>query len=86
MARLRDAPCDDWPPETERSCRIGLLHVKGLDPQMLKERLWEMRRFFTVAIKQHKFSGLRVMPNVGTAIDKVDAFCDGVLGVTKAIG
>ena len=50
------------PVETERSCGIGLLHVEGLDPQALKERLWDKHRVITVAIKHAEFSGLRVTP------------------------
>jgi isopenicillin-N epimerase len=72
--------------ESERSCGIGLLHVEGLDPQALKERLWEKHRIITVAIKHAEFSGLRVTPNVDTAVEEVDVFVDAVLKAVKAIG
>jgi isopenicillin-N epimerase len=74
------------PDETERSCGIGLLHVEGLDPQALKDRLWEKHRIITVAIKHAEFSGLRITPNVDTTVEEIDVFVDAVLKAVKAIG
>jgi isopenicillin-N epimerase len=74
------------PRETGRSCGIGLLHVEGLDPQALRERLWEKDRIITVAIKHAEFSGLRVTPNIDTAVEEIDVFADAVLKAVKAIG
>jgi selenocysteine lyase/cysteine desulfurase len=74
------------PEETERSCGIGLLHVEGLDPQKLRERLWEKHRIITVAIKHAEFAGIRVTPNVDIAIEEIDVFVDAVLKAIKAIG
>jgi selenocysteine lyase/cysteine desulfurase len=74
------------PSESDRSCGIGLLHVDGIDPQALKQRLWEKHRIITVAIKHAEFSGLRVTPNVDTSVEEVDVFVDAVLKAIKAIG
>jgi isopenicillin-N epimerase len=74
------------PSESERSCGIGLLHVDGIDPQTLKQRLWDKNRIITVAIKHAEFSGLRVTPNVDTAVEEVDVFVDAVLKAIKALG
>jgi selenocysteine lyase/cysteine desulfurase len=74
------------PRETERSCGIGLLHVEGIDPQALKEWLWEKQRIITIAIRHAEFSGIRVTPNVDTAVEEVDVFVDAVLKAIKAIG
>jgi isopenicillin-N epimerase len=74
------------PHEADRSCGIGLLHVDGLDPHSLKERLWEKHRIITVAIKHAEFSGLRVTPNIDTAVEEIDAFVEAVLKAVKAIG
>src|SRR5208337_4398131 len=67
------------PEESERSCGIGLLHVEGIDPLKLKERLWEKHRIITVGIKHAEFSGIRVTPNVDIAVDEIDVFVDAVL-------
>jgi selenocysteine lyase/cysteine desulfurase len=72
--------------ETERTCGIGLLHVEGIDPQDLKQRLWERHRIISVAIKHAEFSGLRVTPNVDTTVEEIDVFVDAVLKAIKAIG
>ncbi len=72
--------------ESERSCGIGLLHIEGLDPQKLKERLWEKHRIITVAINHAEFSGLRITPNVDIAVEEIDVFVDAVLKAVKAIG
>ncbi len=69
-----------------RSSGIGLLHVEGLDPQALKTWLWEKHRIITVAIKHAEFSGLRVTPNIDTAVEEIDVFVDAVLKAIKAIG
>ncbi len=74
------------PRECDRSCAIGLLHVDGIDPPKLKERLWSKHRIITVAIKHAEFSGLRITPNVDTAADEIDVFADAVLKAIKAIG
>ncbi len=74
------------PTETERSCGIGLLHVEGLDPQALKDRLWEKHRIITVPIKHAEFSGLRITPNVDTSVEDIDVFVEAVLKSVKAIG
>jgi isopenicillin-N epimerase len=74
------------PIEADRSTGIGLLHVDGLDPQALKERLWTRHRIITVAIKHAEFSGIRVTPNVDTAVAEIDVFVDAVREAVKAIG
>jgi isopenicillin-N epimerase len=72
--------------ECARSCGIGLLHVEGIDPQKLKDRLWEKHRIITFVIKHSEFSGLRVTPNIDTAVEEIDVFADAVLKAIKAIG
>ena len=74
------------PHEPERSCGIGLFHVEGIDPQALKDRLWEKHRIITFAINHAEFSGLRVTPNVDTAVADIDLFVESVLKSIKAIG
>jgi selenocysteine lyase/cysteine desulfurase len=74
------------PTETDRSCGIGLLSIEGLDPQALKEKLWDKHRIITVSIKHAEFSGLRVTPNVDTSTDDIDTFCEAVMSAMKAIG
>jgi isopenicillin-N epimerase len=74
------------PPESERSCGIGLLHVEGIDAATLKTRLWDKHRIITTAIKHAEFSGLRVTPNVDTSVEDIDVFVEAVLKSIKAIG
>jgi selenocysteine lyase/cysteine desulfurase len=74
------------PSETERSCGIGLLHVEGIQPQALRERLWDKYKILTFAIGHEEFSGLRITPNVDTSTDDVDVFVDAVLKSVKVLG
>ena len=74
------------PDQTERSCAIGLLHIEGLDPYTLKDRLLAKDRIITIAIKHDAFSGLRVTPNVDTSVEEIDVFVEAVLKAIKAIG
>jgi hypothetical protein len=37
-------------------------------------------------IKHSEFSGLRVTPNIDTAVEEIDVFADAVLKAIKAIG
>ncbi len=74
------------PTETDRSCGIGLLHIDGIDPQTLKQRLWDKHRIITTAIKHNEFNGLRITPNVETSVEDIDVFVDSVLKSVKAIG
>ena len=74
------------PQETERSCGIGLLHVEGIEPRTLRERLWDRHKILTIAIGHDEFSGLRITPNVDTSVDDIDVFVDAVLKAVKAIG
>ncbi len=74
------------PVESDRSCGIGLLHVDGIDPLTLKQRLWEKHRIITTPIKHDEFAGLRVTPNVDTSVEDIDVFVNAVLKAIKAIG
>ena len=74
------------PKEPERSCAIGLLHVDGVDPQALKERLWDKHRIITIAIRHAEFSGLRITPNVDTSVQEIDVFVDAVQKSIKSLG
>ena len=72
--------------EVDQSCGIGLLHVEGLDPAVLKARLWETHRIIVVAIKHAEFDGIRVTPNVDTSVEEIDVFVDAVLRAIRSIG
>ena len=74
------------PSESDRSCGIGLLHVDGIDPSALKQRLWDKHRIITTPIKHDEFSGLRITPNVDTSVEDIDVFVGAVLKAIKAIG
>jgi selenocysteine lyase/cysteine desulfurase len=74
------------PTESDRSCGIGLLHVDGIDPAILKQRLWDKHRIITTPIKHAEFAGLRITPNVETSVEDIDVFVDAVLKAIKAIG
>ena len=74
------------PAETGRSTGIGLLHVEGIDPVALRDRIWASDRIIAVAIKHAEFGGLRVTPNVDTAVQEIDVFVDAVLKAVKTIG
>jgi selenocysteine lyase/cysteine desulfurase len=74
------------PNDPARSTGIGLLHVDGVEPRVLKERLWEKQRIITVAIQHAEFRGLRVTPNVDTSLAEVETFVDAVIEAIRAVG
>jgi isopenicillin-N epimerase len=68
--RLRTPGYEDDP----ASGGIGLIGIEGIDSGKLADYLWDKQRIVTIAIKHDQFEGIRVTPNVYTALDEVDVF------------
>lgn len=66
------------PVESERSCGIANVGIKGLKPADMATKLLEDYGIFTVAIDGAGVYGCRVTPNVFTTEPELDAFVDAL--------
>lgn len=62
---------------------IGTVEVEGIEPNALRDHLWNEHRIITVAINHEEFRGLRISPSVYTTLPELDRFIDVVDGVAK---
>ena len=64
------------PKELQRSCGIGNIGVKNIEPKVLAKTLLEEFKIFTVAINQDNVRGCRITPNVYTTTAELDRFIE----------
>lgn len=62
---------------------ILVVNIRGINPEKLKQYLWEKHRIFVVAIKHERFEGIRVTPNVYTTVDEIDRFGDVIEAIAR---
>ena len=62
---------------------IANVEVVGVEPNALRDHLWQEHRIITVAINHPEFRGLRVSPSVYTTKQELDRFIDVVDHVAK---
>lgn len=60
------------------ACAIGLLHIDGIASDKLQAHLQQKHRILTSLIARPDFNGLRITPNIYTAADEVDLFCEKI--------
>ncbi|MDX1646701.1 MAG: aminotransferase class V-fold PLP-dependent enzyme [Longimicrobiales bacterium] len=65
------------------ACGIANVEVVGLEPNDIRDYLWDEHRIITVAINHAEFRGLRISPSVYTTLDELDRFVDIMSGVAK---
>lgn len=58
------------------SCGIGTVGVAGIPATDVSARLWRDARILSAPINHPEFQGVRVTPNVYTALDEIDRFAD----------
>ncbi|MGB5236540.1 MAG: aminotransferase class V-fold PLP-dependent enzyme [Flavobacteriaceae bacterium] len=64
------------PKELGRSCGIGNIGVKHIEPLTLAKTLLEEYKIFTVAIDQSNVHGCRITPNIYTTTAELDRFIE----------
>jgi isopenicillin-N epimerase len=65
------------------SCGIANVEVMGVEPNALRDYLWDAHRIITVSINHAEFQGLRISPSVYTTLPELDRFIDVVDDVAK---
>ncbi len=78
QAREMDHLIINTPKETYRSCGIGNVGVKGLNPKDMAKILLDKHKIWTVGIDGVGVHGCRISPNVYTSTDELDIFIDAL--------
>ncbi len=65
------------------ACGIANVEIVGLEPNAVRDYLWDRHRIITVSINHAEFRGLRISPSVYTTLDELDRFVDVMSGVAK---
>ena len=60
--------------DSHRSCGIGNVGIKSINPEILAKRLYDEFQIFTVAIDYANVKGCRITPNVFTSTKELDSF------------
>ena len=55
----------------------------GVEPNALRDYLWDEHRIITVSINHAEFRGLRISPSVYTTIPELDRFVDVMSNVAR---
>jgi len=65
------------------ACGIANVEVMGVEPNDLRDYLWDSHRIIVVSINHAEFRGLRISPSVYTTIPELDRFIDVMDDVAK---
>jgi len=65
------------------ACGIANVEIVGLEPDAVRDYLWNEHRIITVAINHEEFRGLRISPSVYTTLPELDRFVDVMTHVAK---
>lgn len=65
------------------ACGIANVEVMGLEPNAVRDYLWDAHRIITVSINHDEFRGLRISPSVYTTLDELERFVDVMSRVAK---
>ena len=65
------------------ACGIANVEVLGVQPNALRDYLWDQHRIITVSINHAEFQGLRISPSVYTTLPELDRFVDVMSHVAK---
>ncbi len=58
------------------ACGIANVEIVGLEPNDVRDYLWNEHRIITVSINHAEFRGLRISPSVYTTLPELDRFVD----------
>src|SRR5256714_3767046 len=78
MNRLKDVPKIKFNTsfDPNQSCAIANVKIEGTKPDDVAKYLFDKHHIFTVPIVHEEFQGIRVTPNVYTALYELDRFCE----------
>jgi selenocysteine lyase/cysteine desulfurase len=65
-------------PDPEMSCGIGMIGLKGADPQKLVNALQAKYAIYAALMPHEEYTGIRITPSVYTTVEEVDYFCSAV--------
>ncbi len=65
------------------ACGIANVEVLGVEPNDLRDYLWNVHRIITVSINHAEFRGLRISPSVYTTLPELDRFVDVMSHVAR---
>ncbi len=65
------------------ACGIANVEIVGLEPDDVRDYLWNEHRIITVSINHDEFRGLRISPSVYTTLPELDRFVDVMSGVAR---
>ena len=65
------------------ACGIANVEVVGIEPDAIRDHLWDAHRIITVSINHDEFRGLRISPSVYTTLEELDRFVDVMSQVAK---
>jgi selenocysteine lyase/cysteine desulfurase len=65
------------------ACGIANVEVLGVEPNALRDHLWDRHRIITVSINHDEFRGLRISPSVYTTPSELDRFVDVMSHVAR---
>lgn len=65
------------------ACGIANVEVVGIEPNAIRDYLWDRHRIITVSINHAEFQGLRISPSVYTTPAELDRFIDVMSGVAR---
>jgi len=69
--------------EPGQACGIANVEIVGVEPNALRDYLWDEHRIIVVSINHAEFRGLRISPSVYTTISELDRFVDVMDQVAK---
>ena len=65
-------------PDPAQGCGIGFLAFNGVDPGKIQSALWSKYSILTATMAHEEYTGLRITPNVYTALSEIDTFSNMV--------
>lgn len=85
MNKLKDIPKVGFNTsfDPKQSCAIANFKIDGIDPVGIGSYLMAKHKIFTTPIQHDEFSGIRITPNVYTALWELDRFCGIVEQIAK---
>jgi isopenicillin-N epimerase len=85
MHKLKDVPKIRFNTsfESNQSCAIANVHIEGTEPKAVTKYLFDKHHIFTTPIIHDEFQGIRITPNLYTALSELDRFCEQMERIAK---
>lgn len=85
MNKLKDIPKIGFNTSFDavQSCAIANVKIEGIDPVAIGSYLMSKHHIFTTPILHEEFKGIRITPNIYTALWELDRFCAVMADIAK---